>query len=84
VPGIGRLFRKSQRSKAKRNLMVFITPTIVADLNDSEWLTQTKTGESPEAVQRKVEESTTAQRAKTFNPNAPEPTGLEMQEATVK
>ena len=45
IPGLGALFRKSDKSRDKANLVVFITPTIVGDydyqLAESEFL-QTK------------------------------------------
>jgi len=40
IPGIGRLFRSDSNSNEKRNLLVFIHPTIVGDANDVRRLTQ--------------------------------------------
>lgn len=40
IPGIGRLFRSDNNSNEKRNLLVFIHPTIVGDANDVRRLTQ--------------------------------------------
>ncbi|MGF1605429.1 MAG: type II secretion system secretin GspD [Rhodothalassiaceae bacterium] len=34
IPGLGRLFRSEGRSRTRTNLMVFLRPTIVRDLND--------------------------------------------------
>ncbi|WP_046205923.1 type II secretion system secretin GspD [Acinetobacter radioresistens] len=40
IPGIGRLFRSDSNSNEKRNLLVFIHPTIVGDASDVRRLTQ--------------------------------------------
>ncbi|MCX0334348.1 type II secretion system secretin GspD [Acinetobacter radioresistens] len=40
IPGIGRLFRSDSNSNEKRNLLVFIHPTIVGDVSDVRRLTQ--------------------------------------------
>ena len=40
IPGIGRLFRSEGKSNEKRNLLVFIHPTIVGDANDVARLSQ--------------------------------------------
>ena len=40
IPGIGRLFRSNSNSNEKRNLLVFIHPTIVGDASDVRRLTQ--------------------------------------------
>lgn len=42
IPGIGRLFRGDNKSTEKRNLLVFIHPTIVGDSPNSRRLTQQK------------------------------------------
>lgn len=42
IPGIGRLFRSDNKSNEKRNLLVFIHPTIVGDSQDVRRLTQQK------------------------------------------
>jgi type II secretory pathway component GspD/PulD (secretin) len=31
IPGLGRLFRHSDKTELKKNLMIFVTPTIVKD-----------------------------------------------------
>lgn len=41
IPGAGRLFRNESRSDVRRNLMVFIRPTIVRSAADMRALTQT-------------------------------------------
>ena len=40
IPGIGRLFRSEGKSNQKRNLLIFIHPTIVGDKNEVSKLTQ--------------------------------------------
>ncbi len=40
IPGLGRLFRADAKSNEKRNLLVFIHPTIVGDKNDVRRLSQ--------------------------------------------
>ncbi|MCU4504224.1 type II secretion system secretin GspD [Acinetobacter sp. WU_MDCI_Abxe161] len=40
IPYVGRLFRSDNRSNVKRNLLVFIHPTIVGDANDVRRLSQ--------------------------------------------
>jgi len=40
IPYVGRLFRSDTRSNVKRNLLVFIHPTIVGDANDVRRLSQ--------------------------------------------
>ncbi|WP_459660535.1 type II secretion system protein GspD [Acinetobacter calcoaceticus] len=40
IPYLGRLFRSDSRSNTKRNLLVFIHPTIVGDANDVRRLSQ--------------------------------------------
>ncbi|NNG81069.1 type II secretion system secretin GspD [Acinetobacter sp. ANC 5378] len=40
IPGIGRLFRSDVKSNEKRNLLVFIHPTIVGDAKDVKRLSQ--------------------------------------------
>lgn len=40
IPGLGRLFRADAKSNEKRNLLVFIHPTIVGDSNDVRRLSQ--------------------------------------------
>lgn len=40
IPYVGRLFRSDSRSNTKRNLLVFIHPTIVGDANDVRRLSQ--------------------------------------------
>ncbi|MCZ3155230.1 type II secretion system secretin GspD [Acinetobacter baumannii] len=40
IPYLGRLFRSDTRSNTKRNLLVFIHPTIVGDANDVRHLSQ--------------------------------------------
>jgi general secretion pathway protein D len=40
LPGVGRLFRNESRSQTRRNLMVFIRPTIVRDAEDMRELTR--------------------------------------------
>ncbi|MFH7765495.1 type II secretion system secretin GspD [Acinetobacter sp. BSP-28] len=40
IPGLGRLFRADAKSNEKRNLLVFIHPTIVGDTNDVRRLSQ--------------------------------------------
>ncbi|WP_291353998.1 type II secretion system secretin GspD [Acinetobacter sp. UBA3106] len=40
IPGLGRLFRADGKSNEKRNLLVFIHPTIVGDSNDVRRLSQ--------------------------------------------
>lgn len=40
IPYVGRLFRSDSRSNVKRNLLVFIHPTIVGDANDVRRLSQ--------------------------------------------
>lgn len=40
IPYLGRLFRSDNRSNTKRNLLVFIHPTIVGDANDVRRLSQ--------------------------------------------
>ena len=40
IPYVGRLFRSDNRSNVKRNLLVFIYPTIVGDANDVRRLSQ--------------------------------------------
>lgn len=40
LPGVGRLFRNESRSRTRRNLMVFIRPTIVRDADDMRDLTR--------------------------------------------
>lgn len=40
IPGLGRLFRADGKSNKKRNLLVFIHPTIVADNNEMRRLSQ--------------------------------------------
>ena len=41
IPGAGRLFRNDSRSTTRRNLMVFIRPTIVRDAADMRDVTRT-------------------------------------------
>ena len=40
IPGLGRLFRSDGKSNKKRNLLVFIHPTIIGNSNESRRLTQ--------------------------------------------
>ncbi|WP_411689512.1 type II secretion system secretin GspD [Acinetobacter pseudolwoffii] len=40
IPGLGRLFRSEGKSNQKRNLLIFIHPTIVGDKNEVSKLTQ--------------------------------------------
>ena len=40
IPGVGRLFRSDNSNNKKRNLLIFIHPTIVDDNNDMRRLTQ--------------------------------------------
>ena len=40
IPYLGRLFRADSRSNEKRNLLVFIHPTIVGDADDVRRLSQ--------------------------------------------
>lgn len=40
IPGIGRLFRSNAQSNQKRNLLIFIHPTIIGDSNDIRRLSQ--------------------------------------------
>lgn len=42
IPGIGRLFRSDGRSNKKRNLLVFIHPTIIRDNADAQRITRQK------------------------------------------
>lgn len=42
IPILGRLFRSEGKSKEKRNLMVFLRPTVVRDSRDSHLLTKRK------------------------------------------
>jgi general secretion pathway protein D len=42
IPGIGRLFRADNKSREKRNLLVFIHPTIIGDSADVRRLAQQK------------------------------------------
>ncbi|QIO07102.1 type II secretion system secretin GspD [Acinetobacter shaoyimingii] len=42
IPGLGRLFRSNNKSNEKRNLLVFIHPTIVGDSKDVRRLAQQK------------------------------------------
>lgn len=45
IPGIGRLFRSEGKSNQKRNLLIFIHPTIVGDRNEVRKLTQQRYGQ---------------------------------------
>ncbi len=45
IPGLGRLFRADAKSNEKRNLLVFIHPTIVGDNNDVRRLSQQRYGQ---------------------------------------
>lgn len=40
IPGLGRLFRSDGKSNTKRNLLIFIHPTIVGDTKDARKLSQ--------------------------------------------
>ena len=40
IPGLGRLFRSDGKSNQKRNLLIFIHPTIVGDQNDIRRISQ--------------------------------------------
>lgn len=42
IPGLGRLFRSDGKSNEKRNLLVFIHPTIVRNNNDAQRVTRQK------------------------------------------
>ncbi|XBQ16688.1 MAG: type II secretion system secretin GspD [Oceanicaulis sp.] len=46
IPVAGRLFRNEARSEVRRNLMVFIRPTIVRDAADMRRVTQTSYGQT--------------------------------------
>ena len=45
IPGVGRLFRSEGKSNQKRNLLIFIHPTIVGDKNEVRKLTQQRYGQ---------------------------------------
>lgn len=45
IPFVGRLFRSDSGSKEKRNLLVFLHPTIIRDSNSVRSLTQTRYGQ---------------------------------------
>ena len=45
IPGVGRLFRSEGKSNQKRNLLIFIHPTIVGDRNEVRKLTQQRYGQ---------------------------------------
>lgn len=45
IPGIGRLFRSDNASTEKRNLLVFIHPTIIKDAASSQEITRQRYGE---------------------------------------
>ncbi|MCP5145025.1 MAG: type II secretion system secretin GspD [Gammaproteobacteria bacterium] len=42
IPGLGKLFRTDGKSRSRTNLMVFLRPTIVRDVNDLRRVTQHK------------------------------------------
>ncbi|MBV1882938.1 MAG: type II secretion system secretin GspD [Pseudomonadales bacterium] len=42
IPLIGRLFKSTQRKRVKRNLLVFLTPTIIRDANSLQSVTERK------------------------------------------
>ena len=68
LPVLGWLFKSKTTTKSKTNLMVFITPTIVSNLADSEFVTRQKAGELPESVGMRMENSASYKRSRTFRP----------------
>jgi general secretion pathway protein D len=42
IPGVGRLFRSDSKSRTKRNLLVFLRPTVIRDKEEANKETQRK------------------------------------------
>lgn len=75
VPVFGWLFKSRQQQKIKKNLMVFITPSIVHNLDDSEAVTLEKADEIPPKMSEQLSQSGTIQRSRTFQKPARAPLG---------
>jgi general secretion pathway protein D len=56
IPILGWAFKSKSITKGKKNLLIFITPSIITDVNEATRITQEKTTESGEEIGRRVNE----------------------------
>lgn len=70
IPFLGWAFKSKSTKRKKTNLLIFITPNIVATVAEAADLTIEKRGDAGEALLEQMECSPTMRRSKTFNESA--------------
>jgi general secretion pathway protein D len=83
IPVLGWMFKNNHRDRTKTNLLIFITPSIVANVAEAGELTNRKRGESGERLQERIGESPTIQRNDAGAEDAP-PLNSQIQEVGPK
>jgi general secretion pathway protein D len=66
IPVIGWLFKSKSTTRVKTNLLIFITPSIVANVAESAELTIEKAGEAGDELRDQMMESPTLRRSQIF------------------
>lgn len=70
IPVLGWAFKNNHRDRTKTNLLIFITPSIVANVAEAGELTTRKRGESGERLQERIGQSPTIQTNDSNNGNS--------------
>ncbi len=83
IPVVGWAFKSKANDRTKTNLLIFITPSIVADIAEAGELTTRKRGEAGEELRKRIGESPTIQQNDLSETNA-EPTDAQPYEAGPK
>jgi type II secretory pathway component GspD/PulD (secretin) len=66
IPVLGWLFKSKSTTRVKTNLLIFITPSIVANVAESAELTIEKVGEAGDELKGQIMESPTLRRSQIF------------------
>jgi len=70
IPVLGWAFKSKTTTRKKTNLLIFITPSIVASVDEATEVTQEKSLEAGEELLQKMEESPTMRRSGIFSEDA--------------